>query len=141
MPASVQNAVVPVVSGNPIVLPASLCKAFAETRAFDCRVNEYQDGTTERQALVAGPRRSWKMTKRLSPASRATLKAFWQAYPADAFYFYNPFEPLSGRPVGSNYDATGASFTGRYTVVFTGNWDEQLSFPRSEVSIGLLEVA
>lgn len=141
MPASIQNASVPVVGGNPIVLPFSLCKAFSEARAIDSRANEYHDGTTERQALVSTSRRSWKLTQRLAPAAMATLKAFWQAHPIDPFYYYNPFEASTGQLEGSNYDPTGAATAGRYTVVFVGDWDETIYIPRAEASFGLIEVA
>src|SRR5579872_5969016 len=137
MPASIQNASVPVVGGFPIVLPLSLATQFTAVRAYDCRVNEYHDGTTERGALVTAPRRSWKITKRLSPAVLATLKTFWLAHAADAFYFYEPSE--TSPPY--SYDATGASAAGRYTVVFQGDWSEQCSIPRIDLSLGLVEVA
>lgn len=123
------------------MLPFALCKAFTGTRAFDCRVDEYHDGSSDRQAMVATSRRSWKLTQRLKPTAMATLKTFWQTYPTTPFYFYDPFEPASGLSVGSNYDATGASGTGRYTVVFTGNWDETIYIPRAEATFGLIEVA
>ena len=53
----------------------------------------------------------------------ATLYNFWVAQNGGLtpFAFYNPFEPAAGQPVGSNYDATGSSIQGRYTVVFRGS--------------------
>lgn len=141
MPGAIASASVPVVSGNPIVFPQSLCKSFTEARTVDARFLEYHDGTTERMALVATSRREWKLTKRLTPSALATLKAFWLAHTIDAFYFYNPNEPASGHLPGSNYDATGASLTGRYTVRFVSEWSEQIFIPRTEVDVQLIEVA
>lgn len=141
MPGSVLNAAVPTVGGFPIVLPFGLCKAFTCSRAWDVRANEYNDGTPERSALVSNSRKSWKITRRLAPSPLAALKTFWQAHVIDPFYFYDPKEVASGALEGSNYDATGAATQGRYTVVFRGDWDEQVFIPRAEVSLWLVEVA
>lgn len=43
--------------------------------------------------------------------------------------------------IGSNYDATGASPIGRYTVVFSGDWTQSTSFQRTDVSeLTMIEV-
>jgi len=49
------------------------------------------------------------------------------------FVFYNPEEPASWQPVGSNYDPTGNSTQGRYTVVFRGNWAQTTDLARTNV--------
>jgi phage-related protein len=141
MPGSVANAVIPTVSGHPLVFPFALSTAFTETQSVAARVNEYHDGTTQRMATVATVRRSWKLTERLTPAAMATLRAFMLAYPTTAFYFYNPKEPGTGQVEGSNYDATGSSPTGRYTVRLAGDLTEQSYIPRTDVGVDLVEIA
>jgi hypothetical protein len=141
MPGSVANASVSVMGGNPLVLPVSLCKSFTETREWVACVNEYHDGSRQSMGLVSTSRRSWKIMKRLAPVALQALWDFWQAHPTDPFYFYNPKEPASGQPVGSNYDATGTSTQGRYTVVFRGDWQQTTYLPRAEVGLELIEVA
>jgi len=141
MPGSVANAVVPVVAGHPLVFPFGLCRVFTETLTYAARVNEYHDGTTQRQALVSSSRRSWKLTRRLTPSLITTLRAFMLAHPTDAFYFYNPFEPGTGQLEGSNYDSTGASLTGRYTVRLSGDLAETINIARTEISVELVEIA
>lgn len=141
MPGSVASASIPVVSGNPIVLPFFLCKAFMESRSWEMRVNEYHDGTTERMALVSTARRSWQLAARLAPSVLNALWAFWSSWPTAPFYFYDVKEPASGQPVGSNYDPSGASIQGRYMVRFAGDWAETIFIPRAEVAIQLVEVA
>ena len=45
-------------------------------------------------------------------------------------------------PTGSNYDPTGNSTVGRYTVVFRGGWQQTTSLTRSNLpQIELAEVA
>ena len=135
MPGSVSNAV-------PVgVLPASLCTAFTEKREWASRLNEYHDGSRQSAALVATSRKAWALKKRLSPTVIATLGAFWTANQHTAFYFYNPFEPASGQAVGSNYDATGVSLTGRYTVRFNGDWNQSTGMGRADCTLELQEVA
>ena len=141
MPGSIANAVVPTVDGYPLVLPYGLCTQFVLSQEWATRANEYRSGERQSQALVSTSRKSWNLRRRLSPAAMAILKAFWEAHPTDAFYYYDPFEPVSGHPVGSNYDPTGASTVGRYTVRFAGDWYHTISWPRSEVGIELVEIA
>ena len=146
MPGSVQNAV-------PVgVLPASLCTAFTEVREFEALQNQYHDGTLETGQLAQTSRKTFKLSQRLSAVRPAPLvlsplellKAFWDAHDGGLipFVYYNPFEPISGQPIGSNYDATGASTVGRYTVVFRGAWSQSSGLARTDVpNIELIEVA
>ena len=81
------------------------------------------------------------MAKLLTDTALATLKAFWDGHDGGLipFYFYDPF---AANPVGSNYDPTGSSVTGRYTVVFRGNWSETTGMLRTQTGqIQLVEVA
>lgn len=142
MPGSVANAVVPTVAGNPLVFPRALCRAFTLAINWQVRSNEYHDGTTQRQALVANDRRTWKLTQRLTPAQDATLRTFALTYPTDACYFYDPKDVAVGQIEGANYDATGASLQGRWKVVLSmSEYAETTYIPRAEVSIELREVA
>lgn len=141
MPGAVANAVVPTVSGHPLVFPFALSKSFTETLSWPVRSIEYHDGTLQRTALVANSRRSWKLAQRLTPAQITTLRSFFLTYKASAFYFYAPKDVAIGQLEGSNYDATGANLQGRYTVRLNGDLDEQIFIPRTEVGIELVEVA
>jgi hypothetical protein len=135
MPASVNNAA-------PVgVLPQSLCTAFSERREWASRVNEYHDGARQMAALVSTSRRSWSIRKRLKPTVLQALWTFWAANQHTAFYFYNPKDVLSGYAVGSNYDATGVSTQGRYTVRFNGDWNQSTYIPRADCTLELIEVA
>lgn len=135
MPGSVTNA------SPSSVLPRSLCTGFVENRAWASRVNEYNDGSRQSSALVATSRRAWTLRKRLTAAQVADLWAFWTAHQHTAFYFYNPFEPASGQLPGSNYDQSGASIVGRYTVRFDGEWNQTMTLGRTDCEINLIEVA
>ena len=135
MPGSVNNAVA---VG---VLPAGLCTAFVEKRNWASRANEYHDGARQSMALVTMSRRAWSLRKRLKASVIAALWTFWTANQNTAFYFYNPFEPASGQVVGSNYDATGVSTQGRYTVRFNGDWNQSTYIPRADCTLDLIEVA
>ena len=125
------------------VMPLSLCTAFAESREFAQLQSVYNDGTIQRSQLAQSSRRTFVLAKRLSAAALATLYSFWVARNGGLtpFVFYNPFEPASGQPVGSNYDPTGASTQGRYTVVFRGNWAQATDVARTNVQgLGFVEV-
>ena len=135
MPGSVNNAA-------PVgVLPQSLCAAFSEKREWASRVNEYHDGARQSSGMVSTSRRSWSLRKRLKPTVLQALWNFWTGNQHTAFYFYNPKEPASGQPVGSNYDATGVSTQGRYTVRFDGDWNQSTYIPRADCTLELIEVA
>ena len=135
MPGSISNAV------SVGVLPQSLCTAFTERREWVSCVNEYHDGSRQAAALVSTSRRSWALRKRLTASVIQGLWTFWAAHPHAAFYFYDPKEQATGQPVGSNYDATGISPTGRYTVRFNGDWNQSTGILRSDCTLELIEVA
>ena len=135
MPGSVLNAVA---DG---VMPKSLCTAFTEKRNWESQDNEYHDGSRQSKALVSTSRKAWNLKKRLTPTLLDALYAFWAGHQHTAFYFYNPKEPASGQLPGSNFDVTGASTVGRYTVRFNSDWSESVGIARTDVSIDLLETA
>lgn len=139
MPGSVTNATI---ATPPPVLPQTLSAAFAEVRALPVVANEYPgDGTSQRAKQADTPRRRWRLAKRLTAAQAVTLREFWEARRGiEAFYFYNPFEPASGRAIGSNYDEDGVSTQGRYTVVFAGAWQQSTGMVFTDVPIEFIEV-
>ena len=121
------------------VLPFSLYTKFTMTREWKSIVNEFHDGRRQSRSMLqatgAQSRRSWKLTKRLTPAAMATLRAFWESHATDSFYFYDSYE-------SSSYDETGVTTEGRYTVRFVNqDFVSTVTWPRSEVSIELIECA
>jgi hypothetical protein len=123
------------------VLPQTLSTAFSETSAFAVLENQYHDDTVQRAKLVETPRHTFKLSKRLNPSDAAALLAFYNAHQGGLtpFYFYSPWE---GSPVGSNWSAGGSSVTGRYTVVFRGDWSQVTDVGRTNVpQLELVEVA
>jgi|ERR1700722_5211174 len=123
------------------VMPQTLCLAFSEARAYEQNQNVYHDGTRQAGQLAQSSRRTFKLSRKLTVTTLATLKAFWDSAGGGLkpFLFYNPFD---GTPVGSNYDPTGASTVGQYTVAFRGNWSQSTDMQRTTVpSIELVQVA
>ena len=134
MPGSVANA------APSTVLPQFLCSAFQESREIALRGNEYKNGESQRALQVASSRRQWSLTTRLPATSMDALRAFFLARRGslEAFFFYDPFAVTS---VGSNWDGTGASATGRVTVRFAaGAWEQSMGIARADVAIRLVEV-
>ncbi len=133
MPGSVQNA------AAVAVIPQSLCRAFTHVREYPVIDNEYRNGESQRSVQAATSRKRWRLSKRLPPAALQTLRDFYDARkgPAEAFYFYDPYET---NPKFS-YDPTGAALNGRYTVRFDSDWGESVTPGRSDVQIELVELA
>ena len=126
------------------VMPLSLCTAFTESREYAQLQNAYHDGTVHRSQLAQTSRRTFRLTKRLSASALTALYNFWvtQNGGATAFIYYNPFEPVPGYEVGSNYDPAGSEVQGRYTVKFNNTgWSQSSDICRTTVPIELIEVA
>lgn len=119
------------------VFPFSLSTKFTASRTYEARVSEYHDGTTDRGLMVDSSRKSWRMSKRLSAADAQTLRAWWDAHQADAFYFYDFRETV---PLFS-YDETGVATAGRYIVRFNSDWSQSIDMVRSNVDVELVEIA
>ena len=114
---------------------------FVMPRAYEQIVSVYHDGTRQAGQLAQTSRRTFKLSRKLTVTTLATLKAFWDAAGGGLtpFIFYNPFD---GTPVGSNYDPTGASTVGQYFVRFSGNWSQATDMQRTTVpSLALVQVA
>lgn len=131
------------------VMPQNLCTAFTEQRQFPLlSTPPYHDGTIERSLIQDGVNlpaslRSWKLTERLTATDLQTLKTFFEGQDGGLtpFYFYNPMEPDSGQPIGSNYDPTGVSTIGRHACVFRGNWSETVSLSLTDTPLEIEEIA
>ena len=137
--------VVPLAFVSPaIVLPQSLCKAFEASREYASLQNTYANGESQREIAVTNSRRRWKLAKRLAPTALVALRDFYDAHRVDPFFFYDPYADFGNVPivpVGSNYDATGASTDGRFCVRFEGDWSQSTGIARAEVTIELVELA
>jgi len=126
-------------------MPQNLCTAFTESRAFPMLSAPYHDGEIERGLIQDGVNapaslRSWKLTQRLTSAQVSALQTFFEGQNGGLvpFYWYNPLE---GSPIGSNYDSTGTSTTGRHTVVFRGNWSDTVSISLTDIPLEIAEIA
>jgi hypothetical protein len=118
------------------VMPWNLCTAFEETRTYPLLETKYHDGTSELGQLGQTSRKSWKLSQRITASALAGLKTFFEAQQGGMtpFLFYNVFE--------GTYDPSGDSLTGRYTVVFRGNWQQTTEMQRSTIpQLDLIEVA
>jgi phage-related protein len=108
----------------------------------------FHDGTPETGLIEDGVNvpvslRSWNLTERLTATQVNAMQAFFEGQLGGVtpFYWYNPFEPEPGQPIGSNYDPTGESSYGRYTVRFRGNWSETTSISLTDTPLEIAEVA
>lgn len=132
MPAGIVRSTVPTT-----VLPFSLSRSFVESQAWPARVNEYHDGTAQRSAMLARPRRSWQLAKHIPSGLFDQLRTFWQVQGVGGFHFYSPKEtdpPFS-------YDPTGAAKAGRYWMRFANAWSESSTVgPLQDAAIELIEV-
>jgi phage-related protein len=133
MPGSVQNA-------TPLaVLPVSLSRAFVHEREYPVVDNEYRNGESQRSVQAINSRKRWRLAKRLTLAQLATLRDFYDARrgPTEPFYFYDPYETSPK----FSHDPTGQAVAGRYTVRFSGEWNQSVGLGRADVNIGFIELA
>jgi hypothetical protein len=127
------------------VMPQSLCTAFTELRDFVQLQNQFHDGTIQRSQLAQTSRRTYRLSKRLSPSQLSALYNFWVTQNGDLtpFAYYDPFDILPGQQIGSNFDPTGNNIQGRVTVAFRNAvWAQSTGLARTDVpQIELVEVA
>jgi hypothetical protein len=133
------------------VFPQTLSTSFSLSMGFPLLANRYHDGTYQCSLITDGvnpPRapRIWKQSKRLQTSDLAALFAFWKTtvnYGLLPFYFYDPFEPSPGQPIGSNYDPSGASSQGRVVCFLRGGqWKQEITLGRNNVpGLELVECA
>ena len=117
------------------VLPNGLAAAFSESVQWPILESDaYPDGRTQRRLLGANSRKSWNIGRRLTQTEWGTLLAFYEARkgPLNPFYFYP--DPLE-------YDGTGASTAGRWTVRFTGAISRNIGPGRSSAEFSLIQVS
>jgi hypothetical protein len=115
------------------VLPQALWAAFAPTDTWPTVLNTYADGNYQARSDGSQARRAWRLTRRLTFAQWILLEAFWVARRGgyDSFWFY---------PLFADYDATGASTVGRYTVRFDGQFSTTFQLGRSNAQLALIEL-
>ncbi len=123
------------------VLPATLCKEFSSSRDYPVLVNSYPSGESQREIMATNSRKAWKLRRRLTAAQMTALRDFFDARGADPFFFYDPMQPAESQPIGSNWDETGASLQGRYTVRFQGAFSQDMGIGLGEVELELVELA
>ena len=133
MPGSVANA------APTTVMPNSLSRAFVHTREYPVIDNEYRNGESQRSAQASTSRKKWTLAKRLTLSQLQALRNCYDARNGthEPFYFYDPYET---NPKFS-YDPTGVAVTGRYTVRFNSDWNQQVAPGRSDVQVELIELA
>jgi hypothetical protein len=124
------------------VLPNSLAVLFTKVLEYWSMDNTYRDGSSQRSTDIDSPRSTWKLTRRLPPPLLEALATFYTDVqgPLLPFHFYDPFQPAPGQPIGSNYDPTGVSPQGQYTVRWEGAWKPSYAICRSNVPLTLVEV-
>jgi phage-related protein len=131
------------------VLPNGVFTQFEESHVYPLLFQSYHDGTNERGLITDGVNpadsiKTWKLQVRRTAADIATLKAFYEGHngPLQSFYFYNPYEPQTGYPIGSNYDGTGENIYGRHTCKFLNQqWEDAYDIARANVNLQIIEVA
>jgi hypothetical protein len=123
---------------NPVdVMPKELSKSFQMDLRLEALLNQYPDGSSDRNALAANVRHYFRMTQGLISADWAAMRSFYTSHQGQPFYFYHLRETV---PPWS-YDPTGAATVGRYTVVFDGQWSDTYNIARTDVALQLREVA
>jgi len=124
---------------NPVdVLPSGFYSVLTEELRIESFANtDYPDGSADRAALANNPRHFFRITRRVTGPQYTTLWQFFSTHLISPFFFYVP--RLTVPPFTP--DPTGAATQGRYTVVWDGNWSDRYNLGRTEVSLGLREVA
>ena len=113
------------------VMPAVLCRAFNEKLSFEALYNTYPDGSSDRLALVENTRHYFQFTPILAASDFAALRSFFNAHLGVPFWFYNLRETVPPY----TWDGTGSSLSGRYAVVFDGQWSDQVGPARGIIII------
>lgn len=121
------------------VMPAGLCTVFVHQRDYPVLEAEYRNGESQRSIQATHSRRRWRLSRRVTPAQLAVLRAFYEARkgPIEPFYFYDTWETVPK----FSHDPTGQAIAGRYKVRFAGSWQQSVELSRADVAIELVEVA
>lgn len=118
------------------VMPAHLCRAFQEELRLEALINNYPDGSSDRNALALNVRHYFKLTQGLNGTDWQNLRNFFNTWQGRAFYFYNLRETVPPW----TWDPSGQDPIGRYTVVFDGQWSDTYNLVRTDVQLALREV-
>ncbi|HZF24032.1 MAG TPA: hypothetical protein VE030_11280 [Burkholderiales bacterium] len=125
-------------SANPQgVMPKQLCRSFQEELRLEALLNQYADGSSDRNALAQNVRHFFRLVPGVNGADWAALWQFYIQHQGPAFYFYNLRETVPP----FSYDPSGQNTIGRYTVVFDGQWSDTYNVARTDVALQLREVA
>jgi len=119
------------------VMPKQLCRSFQEDLRLEALLNQYADGSSDRAALAANPRRYFRLVQGMNGTDREAMRQFFIQHQGKAFYFYNLRETVPP----FSYDPSGLNPIGRYTVVFDGQWSDTYNLARTDVALQLREVA
>jgi hypothetical protein len=118
------------------VMPKQLSKSFQADERLEALINQYPDGTSDRNALALNTRHYFRMTQGLTSTDWVAMRDFYNSHQGKAFYFYNLRETVPP----FSYDPTGQNPIGRYTVVFDGQWSDTYNVARTDVALQLREV-
>lgn len=116
------------------VMPYTLCSAYQETHEqVQTVAGPYADGRVQAATLTTLPRKTWDLTGVMPFADFEDLLTFYadRRGPHEPFYFY---------PLRDDYDETGVSTTGRYTVRFDSAFIRSHRLARDSVMFRLIEV-
>jgi hypothetical protein len=146
MPGNLLEATITASPNN--VLPQMTYIKYGFTRQYpvlqnilhmgDIQQSNIQDGVNAPESM-----KTYNITVRLTPTALTALRNFYKAQSGTfgCWYFYDPWEPDSGQPIGSNFDSTGDSTIGRHTCKFLTNaWTEQFTMGRMNVTLAFEEV-
>lgn len=113
-------------------MPETLSVAFTEVREYLGIANGLPDGNSTRFATTTNSRKYFQREVGIDSVAADLLRAFFDANHSRAFYFYFFAE--------GNFDATGASATGRYAVRFDGGIERTVAMGRQAFRYRLAEV-
>lgn len=137
MPGSVQLCTVQGgVTVSLPVFPDGLASAWIESTEWPAEQTEfYPDGAVQIRSLAStGPRRSWDLQRRFTVSELDTFLDFVAARKGITFPFY--FYPWT-----ADYDPTGVSETGRYTVRLDSSVSPQWAIRIKPLDFRLIEVS
>jgi len=122
------------------VLPLFISVSFEHARQWGVEDNTYVCGDSQRRTLTTTSRKTWRLTKRLTPDQWDDLLAFWIARNGtlDPFFLYGGTETHPRW----DWDRTGVSDTGPQTRrLGKSRMGGAPGIPRPEAEIELIEIA
>lgn len=130
------------------VMPRFLSSAFTSVDTYEARINEYPDGTSQRDTETDNFQRRWRLRANLPPAVAAAVRSFLAARWNEAFWFYDAQSYVAEGGIGElettdpigNFDETGEDVVGRWLVRLEGGWSQSKPVGIGEAPIELVEV-